>query len=264
VVWPLAESLLARERASLTSLSLAENKQLGKDGGTALGQMLRSYQVLRSLNLRGCGINGAAGCEIARGLSVNSTLTALDLSSNGLGIKGGKSIADALRLNKTLTFVSLHTNNLSDKLEDHLRQITTIKKLIITVTQLGDERHPDNINFVKSIEVKATDVSKESQGKEVVAAPLRTSGHHFTAPLPQEQKEPIKEPASVQSNGQEKVEEGKTNGNNHNHMDAIPPGRMRNGNHEVRPEEAMAAQVLEELLDSDINDDKLQKKRKMQ
>jgi len=101
VIRNLSESFVARQNASLTYLSFADNKQLGKDGGVHLGLMLRDSVSLRSLNLRACGINGAAGCEIARGLSVNTTLKELDLSNNGLGIKGGKSILDALRLNKT-------------------------------------------------------------------------------------------------------------------------------------------------------------------
>jgi hypothetical protein len=139
VVSPISESLLHRNNACLSYLSFADNKQLGKDGGPYLGIMLKTTFTLKSLNLRGCGINGTTGCEIARGLSVNNSLTELDLSSNGLGIKGGRSILDSIRVNKTLTFLSIHSNNLSDKLEEQFKQISNIK-VILSASEDKTER----------------------------------------------------------------------------------------------------------------------------
>eukprot|EP01118_Nematostelium_gracile_P014531 TRINITY_DN5685_c0_g1_i2.p1 TRINITY_DN5685_c0_g1~~TRINITY_DN5685_c0_g1_i2.p1 ORF type:complete len:327 (+),score=81.45 TRINITY_DN5685_c0_g1_i2:82-1062(+) len=158
VVQPITEAFLT-EHSSLTDLSFAENKQLGKDGGMALGNMLRNSTSLKRLDLRGCGINGASGCEIAKGLAINTTLLELDLACNGLGLKGGKSILDALKVNTTLSSITIHINNLSDKLEEQFRHIKAVKKnfteslLTTSIQQLEPEKKqlPPIESFLRSV-----------------------------------------------------------------------------------------------------------------
>jgi hypothetical protein len=159
------------------------------------------------------------------------------LSNNGLGIKGGKSIADALRLNKTLTYVSLHTNNLSDKLEEQLRHVSSIKRIIVTLSQLGDEKSLDGI--IKNIEVKASNFDKKTQ-----VVPLRILDS------------PVKPLDNVVQHIHNVPIDSKPVISHEDTVAMI----LRNGNQHVRPEEAVAAQGLEELL----NEDFLQKKRKLQ
>ena len=83
--------------ATLTSLDLGYNKQLGSAGGTAIAAALRVNTALQTLNLQWTGLDAEAGKALAEALKVNTTLKKLNLKSNfSMGDAAKQALRDAV------------------------------------------------------------------------------------------------------------------------------------------------------------------------
>ena len=90
--------------ATLKSLDLSYNKNIGAEGGVAIAKSLEVNTSLTSLNLfndRNDGnLGNEGGIAIAKALGVNAVLAEVDLRGNKLGTEGWSAIFSALKENK--------------------------------------------------------------------------------------------------------------------------------------------------------------------
>eukprot|EP00731_Ephydatia_muelleri_P002901 Em0001g2901a len=91
----------------IKSMDLSNNHQLGDQGATVLGVMLRENRVLTSLGLQDCGLGPEGLLAICSALQVNTTLTSLDLSGNKFDDQSKASLWAMMQEIKTLTSLVL-------------------------------------------------------------------------------------------------------------------------------------------------------------
>eukprot|EP00731_Ephydatia_muelleri_P002900 Em0001g2900a len=118
------QTLMATEHGRafdyIKSMDLSNNHQLGDQGATVLGVMLRENRVLTSLGLQDCGL-------ICSALQVNTTLTSLDLSGNKFDDQSKASLWAMLQENKTLTSLVLENYGpYTENLHVHVCEVNTM------------------------------------------------------------------------------------------------------------------------------------------
>jgi hypothetical protein len=93
------------DMGAMTKLNLSKNMLLTKEGGRALGNMLKANTILKELDVSSSGNRmhssdtDAPGftIEISEGLAGNGALYSLDLSENRLGAEGAEALAKMLK-----------------------------------------------------------------------------------------------------------------------------------------------------------------------
>jgi Ran GTPase-activating protein (RanGAP) involved in mRNA processing and transport len=108
----------------MTRLNLSKNRLLSKEGGRALGNMLKANTTLKELDVSDSG-DGMVKSEgdtidkdgpgfataISEGLAGNGELSVLSLKKNGLGTKeAGKALGEMLKVNSVLKELDLCDN----------------------------------------------------------------------------------------------------------------------------------------------------------
>ncbi|EGC40533.1 hypothetical protein DICPUDRAFT_73870 [Dictyostelium purpureum] len=78
-----------------------------------LSNGLRVNNILESLVLRGCKIEGWGAYSLSETLGINKSLKELDLAQNEFGDRGGCSIAEKLNLHPSLTTLDISCNSIS-------------------------------------------------------------------------------------------------------------------------------------------------------
>ncbi|KAL5517587.1 hypothetical protein EMCRGX_G003165 [Ephydatia muelleri] len=125
------QTLMATEHGRafdyIKSMDLSNNHQLGDQGATVLGVMLRENRVLTSLGLQDCGLGPEGLLAICSALQVNTTLTSLDLSGNKFDDQSKASLWAMLQENKTLTSLVLENYGpYTENLHVHVCEVNTM------------------------------------------------------------------------------------------------------------------------------------------
>jgi Ran GTPase-activating protein (RanGAP) involved in mRNA processing and transport len=141
-LWCLATGLLRSSAASLTSLSLRDQR-VGEVGGAALAALLNGAPQLHTLSLVGCRMEANSARLLAGALARHPALTTLDLNDNHqLGSAGCAYLARAFASAPALTNVELRGCGLDDEaavvLASSIRQSRTLCSANLEANALMD------------------------------------------------------------------------------------------------------------------------------
>jgi hypothetical protein len=162
----------------MTRLHLSKNGLLSKEGGRALGDILKANTTLKELEVSGSGNGMEPGVKdgpgfvtaISEGLAGNMALTKFDISENRLCAEGGKILAAGLKgnigiteLNIATTFLGIEPNGQPD-ISGVVALADVIKDMggISTFTFSGDDEESEPVTMETSM-VEA-DFSKKGLG----------------------------------------------------------------------------------------------------
>jgi hypothetical protein len=104
-----------KDMGAMTRLNLSNNGLLTREGGSALGNMLKANTILKELDVSDSWyglspeVRDGPGFaqELAVGIKDNGAMTSLNLSGNELGPKGAKHISAGIRVSKCVIVVVL-------------------------------------------------------------------------------------------------------------------------------------------------------------
>ena len=108
----IANSLLHNTSLDLEVPDMSSNA-IGKDGATAIAQVITNNKTLKKLNIHRCNITATGTTAIANSLLHYTSLEVLDMSYNAIGKDGATAIAQVITNNKTLKKLNIHRCNIT-------------------------------------------------------------------------------------------------------------------------------------------------------